>query len=179
MNLVYIIGPSGAGKSSLCEKLAGLDPQYIHFSLDDEVKKLSGVQHLTEIIRQPNDWEKFWTHCSQVIENIYRTGLESHIYLVDVGAGALETPIGREYFIGHAKQLICIMGSEDVVYTRNQEKLARSGASRTKDQFLHTEYSDERQSVYNAAQIRIDTSKGDVAVSLAEFEKAIISQMQN
>ncbi len=178
MSVIYVVGPSGAGKSALCKKLAEQGTHFIHVSLDAQVKRYAGVAHLNEIVHLPDGWAKFWNYCLQALHQICQIK-DDNIYLVDAGAGSLQTEQGRNYFIERAKNLVCVTGNEDVIYGRNSVKIQVRGDLRSKDDFMKTEYSPERRAVYEAAQYAVNTTKLDLNASLHTFQEVISAILQH
>jgi shikimate kinase len=169
MKIIYIVGPSSAGKSTLCKMLTQEDQRFEHLSLDEEVKQIApNFKILNEA-----DWVTRWSYCQQALDELSLHADPNRIYLLDSGAGALQTTQGQNYFINHPSQLVCVIADPDKIYPRYTKKLALSGEFQPKHIFLEFEYGETRQRVYKAARYIIDTSPNDVTKSLNTFKDAI------
>jgi shikimate kinase len=178
VNAIYLVGPSAAGKSTLSRMLAKDDPRFAHVSLDKELNRLAPGFRIQKV----EDWNIRWKYCQQILHELElpRHRSSTQIYLIDTGAGALQTEDGRAYFIERASRMICLNGEPKVIYERNKARfIARQLQPRLELQFYDDEYSSERQEVYNAAHFTIDTTATDEKDALAKLKMTIESILAN
>jgi shikimate kinase len=172
MNAFYLVGPSGAGKSALCKALTASDSRFIHVSLDREVKRISPDFKITVI----DDWECRWAICEKALAELSESTSPDCVYLIDSGAGALQTDKGCTFFRNQSSRLICLNGNAEDIYLRNQDKFIEKGQiPRSYQEFYTDEYSSHRLSVYEAAGFTIDTT----TVSLNESVKMLLAYIHS
>ena len=87
------------------------------------------------------------------------------VILLDIGAGGLQTQEGRQFFVDHADQLVCIWTSPEALILRHP--------GRGSGNLLRTEFSSERKRVYDAARFRIDTTNNTVEEAFSKFNYAV------
>jgi hypothetical protein len=84
--------------------------------------------------------------------------------IVDVGAGSLQTAEGRDFFVERGQFAIAVVAPWAVIHSRHP--------GRDPEEFRRTEYSDEREKVYRAAKLQVDSSCG-IEESARKFRAAI------
>lgn len=170
MTAVYLVGPSGGGKSTLCKALIASDARFLSVSLDKEVKRIApGFE-----IHNPEDWDIRWIYCKQALQELSKRATPNQIYLIDTGAGALQTAEGRVYFIERSSHMICLSGQPAVIYKRNCDKfISQNRSPRSFDDFYKDEFSPSRQCVYDAARVTIDTTIVDKKTALGDLRKSV------
>jgi shikimate kinase len=167
MPVLYIIGPSGAGKSALSKLLADIDQSITYINLDDALKHKTGYQHVTKLFDDLTP-SGFWQQAYEVFQGLEEQYRGDQFCLVDVGAGTLETPLGRQYFIDRSNKLICIWGTPEAIWER---KYKQQGWSL--DRLKSIEYPPHRATLYDAAVIKLDTSDQSSEEALKPLQKAI------
>lgn len=170
MSFIYVVGPSGAGKSALCERLTSDSSPFEHFDLDKEVRHIAPDFRILRI----EDWDTRWEFCKQALDTLSQRAVPEMTYLIDSGAGSIQSRMGQDYFIQRSSSLICIIGEPKLIHERNNAKfLAKGHQGRPYSEFYADEYSHARRRVYDAARFTVDTTQLDFDAALQAFQEAI------
>lgn len=147
--VVLVIGPSGVGKSTCAVFAAGKLPGCQSFDLDKLVGQRAGVPacHLLGKVGA----DGFLQCCLREVGALLESGTDV-VSLVDVGAGALESHRAGAWLSQHQGRTIAVVAPPDEVYRRGGWR----NQNRSLDQFIGTEYSEYRKSLYKAATYQCD-----------------------
>jgi len=103
--IIFLIGASSVGKSTLAEHFCSQQKGFIHKRLDRCVMDLAEQRFETrEIEKFPGytneeKWQKFWNLSAECIKECLEKFANSEdVCIIDVGAGALQTDLGRRFF---------------------------------------------------------------------------------
>jgi shikimate kinase len=160
--MIFVVGPSRAGKSTL---VSAVVPEFSTLRLLDlDAEEDRCVAKIRAKGGQPGGWEDRWRRNLECLRLGGATppGVDS---IVDVGAGSLQTAEGRSFFVERGRFAIAVLAPWALVYSRHDPM-------RGQEEFRRTEYSDEREKVYRAARIQVDSS-GDVDGSVRMFREAL------
>jgi shikimate kinase len=149
--VILVIGPSGVGKSTCVEYAAGKLSGCRFFDLDKLVGQRAGIPACELLGKVGADG---FLQCCQHEVNAMLQSCTDIVSLVDVGAGALESPRASAWLSQHQGLTIAVVAPPDEVYRRGGWR----NRNRNLDQFTRTEYSEYRQSLYNAATYRCDVN---------------------
>ena len=140
MSFIYVVGPSGAGKSALCKALASPDVQFVHVDLNHEVRRLAPDFR----VRRVEDWNIRWDFCEQALTTLEQSAILEKVYLVDTGAGALQSSKGRAYFVERRSMMLCVPANRKSFTSATQRssgKGARSPVCMTNSMQMNTRLS--------------------------------------
>jgi len=142
--MVFVVGPSRGGKTTLIGLALPEFPNAEVLDLDAEERERFGPGS-----SGTGGWEGRWQRNAVLLTAAERRSRETDV-IVDVGAGSLQTPEGRRYFIRRGPQSIAVVAPWSVVLSRH--------SGRDPGEFRGTEYSEERLAVYRAARHQVDSS---------------------
>jgi shikimate kinase len=143
--VILVIGPSGVGKSDYGKYAQETLPGCRFFDLDSLVHKRAGTP-VSQLLPQIGN-DAFLKRCQHEVDVLLQSCLES-IAIIAVGAGALQSGHAGAWLLHHPDPTIAVVASPDEVYRRGGER----NRNRTLEQFTETEYSQHRQSLYEAAK---------------------------
>lgn len=167
MTLIYVIGPSGVGKGTLISPLRDRHSKLCFVDLDKAVKDKAGYNSVRRVL---DDYKQdgFWRLCERVFCELSQESARDAVpRIIDVGAGALEADVGRQYFIQHGAQVICVYAPAEQVYRRKERDISFPT-------FQDREYGPKRQKVYKAAARTINNPDSAKINATAELEQAIL-----
>ena len=144
--LISLVGPSRAGKTTLLDMVRPELPNVEVLSLDEAER--NALAAITAADERIGGWEQRWERSQTLLQEADRA---LDLVVVDVGAGSLETPAARQFFIDRRARAIAILPPFEVLQTRHP--------GRDTDELRRTEYSPERSAVYDAAAHRVDSSR--------------------
>jgi shikimate kinase len=156
--VVFLVGPSGAGKSTLLKLAAASLPNLRIYDLD-VIDRVQGTE----------EWGTGWEE-RRWLRDTARLGEVSEtddLVVVDVGAGSLQTVAGRTYFRQQATQCIAILAPPEVVHRRKH-------SMRNLCELKATEYSQDRQVVYESAARKIHTERANKTQNAALLVQALL-----
>jgi shikimate kinase len=162
MKHILVVGPSGSGKTTLCHGLAENEPLFLHLCLDEEVKRLAGVEDHADILKRRNGRQILWSYFKTALDRLDQPNSDERMGLVDVGSGVLRTAAGRDYLIERATHMIYIVCSPDQLWLRVREKLAQHGQGDVKKKILRETRPQDLMHVQSAARFTIDTSQESI-----------------
>lgn len=114
--LLFILGPSGAGKTLLLSRVRPLLSDVTFIDLDkEEEKALLGMDQ-----SQHRGWEGRW---ERGLELLHRLEHNVNDFVVDVGAGSLQTEAAFRYFSDHLEKVILVTADQDVLCKRRSRSL--------------------------------------------------------
>lgn len=150
----YLIGPSGVGKSTLSQYASEVFESVDVTSIDNLCK----------------GHEFDWSVCGRTLNELEEEfdNNESVILLVDIGAGT-QYGCGHQlldYFSDKKSRVISVYGNPEEVILRNP-----LGKDRNFDEYIKTEYSPIRQSLYDYAGHKIDVSGQSEEIAKEFFVK--------
>lgn len=143
--VVLVIGPSGVGKSDYGEYAKKMVPGCLFFDLDSLVRKRVGMS-VGQLLPQIGN-DAFLDCCQQEVDALLQSCPES-VAVVAVGAGALQSYRAGAWLSRHPGPTIAVVAAPDEVYRRGGKR----NQNRTLYQFIATEYSQHRQSLYKTAK---------------------------
>ena len=143
--VILVIGPSGVGKSDYGKHAKETVPGCQFFDLDSLVSKRAEMPASQLLPQIGND--AFLDCCQQEVDTLLLSCPES-VVVVAVGAGALQSDRAGAWLSRHPGPMIAVVAAPDEVYRRGDER----NQNRTLDQFIATEYSQHRQSLYKTAK---------------------------
>lgn len=157
--LILVVGPSRSGKSTL---LWAVLPEFSTLTLLDlDAEENRATARRAAIGEELGGWDARWKRNRLLLE---AAEVAPGNVIVDVGAGSLQTEDGRRFFVERGAQAIAVIAPYEAVLERH--------CGRDPEEFRRTEYSDERQRVYNAAKTHVDTNCG-LESAIEEFRGAI------
>jgi len=145
--MVLVVGPSGVGKSELgqCAEHQIVGCQF--YDLDNLVKKSTGISTGELLPNIGND--AFLELCQEEV-NALGCKCSDQLCVVAVGAGAPQSSDALEWLRCHST----------VAVTASAEEVYKRGGPRNKDrsfeQFKQTEYSEDRNRIYESAEHKLD-----------------------
>jgi shikimate kinase len=164
--LCFVVGPSRAGKTTLIRRFLTTRSHVDLLDLDEEENRIVGQNRSGHA--SAGGWEGRWLRDEARL--LAARGRTDRLTIVDVGAGSLQTPQGRQYFLDRRKNCLAVLAPEDVVLARHPGRDAQ--------QFHDTEYSIERQAVYRAAHFGVDSS-AELERSAEAFVRAVDELLAN
>lgn len=171
MKTLFVIGPSGVGKSTLTNELSVRLESVLAVDLDSEIKR----RYPSEFARAHHDWERFWDLSISCIEDLKAQG--NHEFLViDVGAGSLQSRRAPEFF--RSQKTVLIYDTPENTLKKVQGRQGNAWVGRSVADFIGTEYSSARRSIYNGVSHVINVAGRKPEESVIEFLQ-IISEMEN
>ena len=155
MMIIFVVGPSRGGKTTLLSRvLPGFSALQL-LDLDAEENRIQGNGGGAE------GWEGRWRRNLGCLRRLEASGGD---FIVDVGAGSLQTAEGRRFFVQRGQFAIAVVAPWALVLSRHP--------GRNQEEFRQTEYSQEREQVYQAARFRVD-SNTCVEESARKFQTAL------
>ena len=116
--LIFLVGPSGAGKSFLLDKIKAEFNDARIVDLDVEENEAISEFKRNEI-NNFMGWEGRWERSLAVLNKIeVDSGNEGKLFLVDVGAGCLQTEAAFKYFADRREFLILINAKDETLCAR-------------------------------------------------------------
>ena len=168
--LVYLIGPSKVGKSTYAKALCD-DPKSnaVHIDVDDwlEQKYDIRVSELHGHIRwgQYKRWDAFFLAAEALfleLERDYPT--DDSVCIIDVGAGCLMSPLGKDYFYSNPNAL-ALRATFEECFERNKDAYS----NRTEEEYRRDAFSTDHIKVCESLHI-IDVSGLDEKQAIQEFK---------
>jgi shikimate kinase len=138
--LLVLVGPSRAGKSTLGRKIAEQFSEIQFFDLDQLVESRRDRELRAGVADA--GWTQFWERSRLELDVLQQLSLNRTV-LVAVGAGSLQTQMGRDY-VACSKSVITVTASFETILSRHP--------GRSVDELHSTEFSPERQAVYAIGQ---------------------------
>jgi shikimate kinase len=149
--VILVIGPSGVGKTDYGKHMQVMIPGCQFFDLDKLVGEKLGVP-VSQLLPQIGD-DAFLDCCQEEVDALMQSRPES-VVVVAVGAGALQSDRAVAWLLQHQGPTVAVVAAPDEVYKRGGVR----NLDRTLDQFTATEYSQPRQTLYEAAKYRCDVT---------------------
>ncbi len=145
--IFYLIGPSNVGKTFLAQEVAKLLDCIIHKHLDKLIKEREGVESLCEYFTKVGP-SGFWEKSRELIHKIKLTYEDTpNICLIDVGAGVLESPKGRDFLKKESERTIVVLDYIEKITRRDHLK-------RSFKEYCQKELKYERIKVYKQAKYK-------------------------
>lgn len=136
--ILFVLGPSGVGKSSACDRTLAQYPHIKYVNLDKRV----GL---------PNPGDIFWSRAKQILREIENQDSKSNlhqIFLVDVGAGTLESQGAYDYFYSKPCLIVLYDVAENVLKRLKENRPFDRWANASVAELEKVEYTSNRQRFY-------------------------------
>ena len=161
--LVYLVGPSGAGKSTTAAGAALQRPEMKHVDLDVVIR----TKDSQLFFNNGDRWDEFWAFAVKCINELDQG--PSEIYLIDCGAGCLQTKEALSFFETEPL-VVAFIGSPAILFDR-AKRSRPYWKDRPLQDFQSSQFSDRRQRIYDAAKLKLDVG----ALSEREAVECLLS----
>lgn len=170
--IVFLVGASSVGKSTLAEHFCSKHEGFIHKRLDRCAIDIAEDRFKTKNIEDfpgytdEEKWKQFWKLCAECIK-AYDEEFEKseNVCIIDVGAGALQTDLGRCFFDKNPRAVL-ISAPYREIYDRD-----KLNEKRNHRQYYETEFSPDRTRLYNSIPHKIDIKGLDLEAAKKKFDE--------
>jgi hypothetical protein len=124
--MAFVVGPSRGGKTTLLNRVLPAFPTAELLDLDAEGNRSVGLPLSGGA--ETGGWEGRWRRDETRLRDAANRSGAAHI-LVDVGAGSLQTPEGRQYFIDRGPHTIAVVAPSTSSWAVTLVAIERSSAA--------------------------------------------------